>query len=278
MPRIRSIHPEACDSEKLAALSDSAERTFFRLLTFADDDGRGEDRPKLLAAKLYPLVDGKDAVTVDADLEEIAAVGLLVRYAVDGKRFYAIPTFKDWQSPRHPRPSRYPEPPNDGPTVTAERGTVTAERGKAPAGVGVGSGVGEGSGSGVGEGGADAADADAPDPVEEQFAEFWDQYPRHAKNGKPGGGGDRKPTLRRWRSLSKAKREQALAAVGNYRGWCESAEGEWPKHAETWLNAESWEGWKTPATPTANRGSPGAVQPPERDANYADGWSRKATA
>jgi hypothetical protein len=151
MPRIRSIHPEAGDSEKLSLLTDSAERTFFRLLTHADDDGRGEDRCKLLAAKLYPLHDDKNADTVDADLDELVTVGLLVRYVVDGRRFFVIPTFKDWQSPRHPRPSKYPGPEEadgsstaDGDTITANRGNGTANRRKAPAGEGVGGGEGVG--------------------------------------------------------------------------------------------------------------------------------------
>ena len=157
MPRIRSIHPDACDSEKLSSLSDSAERTFFRLLTHTDDEGRGEDRPKLLAAKLYPLHDDKDAGTVDADLDELQSIGLVVRYEVGGKRFYAIPTFTDWQNPRHPTASKLPGPedadmpaeddgaseaPSDSPT--ADEGNATADRRKAPAGVGGGVGGGEG--------------------------------------------------------------------------------------------------------------------------------------
>ena len=148
MPRIRSIHPDACDSEKLASLSDSAERTFFRLLTHTDDEGRGEDRPKLLAAKLYPLHDGKDADTVDADLDELQAAGLLTRYCVDGKRYYVIPTFRDWQNPRHPTASKLPSPddadPDDDGSSTDKRGSSTAKRRKAPAGVGGGVGGGEG--------------------------------------------------------------------------------------------------------------------------------------
>ena len=252
MPRIRSIHPDACDSEKLSMLSDSAERTFFRLLTHADDEGRGEDRCKLIAAKLYPLHDEKDAGTVDADLDELQEVGLLVRYRVDGRGFFDIPTFEDWQKPRHPSPSKYPDPSQADPeptepddSSTADGGTVTAERGKPHAGVGVGVGVGVG--GGVGEGGADAPDGDdRADPVAESFEEFWQAYPRHAKNGKPGGGGDRKPALRRWRNMSQRQRDQALQAVGNYRAWCESPDGEFPKHAATWLNAESWESWLDP--------------------------------
>jgi hypothetical protein len=148
MPRIRSIHPDACDSEKLSALSDSAERTFFRLLTHTDDEGRGEDRPKLLAAKLYPLHDGKDAGTVNSDLDELQAVGLLSRYCVDGKRYYSIPTFRDWQNPRHPTASKLPSPddadPEDDGSSTDTRVRSTAKRRKAPAGVGVGVGGGEG--------------------------------------------------------------------------------------------------------------------------------------
>lgn len=110
MPRIRSIHPEACDSEKLSQLSDSAERTFFRLLTQADDEGRGEDRPKLLASKLYPILDSKGPEEVNSDLRELDSVGLLTRYSVAGRYYYSIPTFHDWQKPRHPSPSRLPSP------------------------------------------------------------------------------------------------------------------------------------------------------------------------
>lgn len=124
MPRIRSIHPEACDSEKLSLVTASAERTFFRLLTHTDDDGRGEDRPKLLAAKLYPLHDDMSAATVSEDLDQLESAGLLRRYTVSGKHFYVVPTFRDWQSPKRPTPSKLPEPPppppepveNDSPT------------------------------------------------------------------------------------------------------------------------------------------------------------------
>lgn len=97
------------------------------------------------------------------------------------------------------------------------------------------------------EGGDAGASPPVPDPVDASFEDFWSRYPRHARNGKPGGGGDRKPTLRAWRNLSQRKRDLALAAVDNYRRWCESPDGEFPKHAQTWLNAESWEQWQEAA-------------------------------
>lgn len=274
MARIRSIHPEACDSEKLAALSDSAERTFFRLLTHTDDEGRAEDRPKLLAAKLYPLHDDKGAGTVDTDLDEIQEVGLLVRYSVDGRCYLAITTFGDWQKPRHPTPSKLPAPgdhdssgEDDDGSSTDDSVSLTAERGNATDTVrpGEGGGVGGGVGGGEGGGGADAADATSAspsDPIAGSFADFWQRYPRHSHNGKPGGGGSRKKAWDRWRKLKASDREQALVAVDNYREWCERPEGEFAAHATTWLNEQRWEQWQEPAAPpTANGREPPRTGP-----------------
>ncbi|WP_395369318.1 hypothetical protein OHU45_09105 [Streptomyces tubercidicus] len=47
--RIRTIKPEAFNSESLAAVSLSAERTFFGLLTQSDDHGRFRDQPAVIA-------------------------------------------------------------------------------------------------------------------------------------------------------------------------------------------------------------------------------------
>ena len=51
----------------------------------------------------------------------------------------------------------------------------------------------------------------------------------------------------------------------------------WRSKGETRKDwSATWRNWVIKAE-EFKRGSPGAVQPPERDANYADGWSRKAT-
>ena len=233
MPRIRSIHPDACDSEKLASLSDSAERTLFRLLTHSDDEGRGEDRTKLLAAKLYPLHDGKDADTVDADLDELQQVGLLVRYTVSGKRYYTIPTFKDWQNPRHPTPSKLPGPDEADDTSTADDRNATAERGKAPAGVGGGVGGGEGV-------------SDEPDDVSHSFETFWKAYPR-GQAGKPGGDGVKSMAEKKWRKLKPEERDLCLRAVDHYCEFIERPGSPHAAHAVTWLNQGRWEVWQEPA-------------------------------
>lgn len=251
MPRIRSIHPEACDSDKLAALPASAERTLWRLITHTDDDGRGEDRPKLLAAKLYPLVDDMDADAVDRDLADLEAVGLVVRYEVDGRRYYAIPTFGEWQSPRHPKPSRYPEPP----PVTAVRGNRTAERGNDTADRRKPTAGEERRGEEVGEGNHSTAAVDSDDG----FDEFWVAYPR-GRAGKPGGDGARKPARSKWRRMTDDQRRLALVAVRHYAQHISQPDAPHAAHASTWLNQERWEQWQTPAQSTPPRSG----APPER--------------
>lgn len=125
MPRIRSIHPEICESEQLADVSARAERTYTRLWTHLDDEGRGRDRPKLLAAKLFPYHDDMDGRAVDEDLDALAAAGLLVRYEVDGVRYLAVRGAWDrWQQPSAPRPSAFPPPPG---TVTDPAVQMTGE-------------------------------------------------------------------------------------------------------------------------------------------------------
>jgi hypothetical protein len=118
MARIRSVHPDLCVDETLAGVSAGAERTFVRLWPHLDDDGRARDDARLLKAALYPLHDEITSVHVDADLDELAQAGLVLRYVVDGKRFLSAKpeTWKRYQKPRHRYESNFPSP--DDPSAT----------------------------------------------------------------------------------------------------------------------------------------------------------------
>lgn len=132
MARIRSIKPEVCTSFSMAILSDGAERTFTRLWTHADDEGRGIDHPKLIKAAIYPLNDEKTERKVAALLDELAAAGFLWRYEVDGRRYFQVVNFGEHQKPRHPTPSKFPPPPPDFDPTTTNGGRATADRRKPP--------------------------------------------------------------------------------------------------------------------------------------------------
>lgn len=93
------MHPDICEDDVLAQVSAYGERTFVRLWTVLDDEGRAKDNPRLLAAQLYPL---HDRVDVEKDLAELADVGLLVRYEVGGKRYLCAKPEAWAPQPRYP--------------------------------------------------------------------------------------------------------------------------------------------------------------------------------
>lgn len=113
MARIRSVHPELCTDDVMARLPAEVERTFVRLWTHLDDEGRCVDNPQLIKAALLPLHDDVTVADVDEHLDELAAVGLLRRYEANGKRFLTVKpeSWKQWQKPRHRYESKFPPPP-----------------------------------------------------------------------------------------------------------------------------------------------------------------------
>lgn len=286
MARIRSIHPDACESHTLAAVDGDTERTFWRLLTHCDDHGRMRADPQLVASRCYAVMRHVDADTVAGHLRRLAEIGLIGLYH-DGHRAYLhVVSWGEFQHPKNPGLAQHPDPetcealdpdsltaypdiPHSYPTSTP--GLPQAEGSPNP---GLTPGdrrgskeVGEGEGGGEGEGEEHDDDADAspstdPDPVAEQFDDFWRHYPRHSRNGKPGGGGSRAKALQRWRSMTAQQRDQAMAAVDNYRAWCERDDGELAAHATTWLNEQRWEQWQEPAPPPSQTRNGGGREPP----------------
>jgi len=77
----------------------------------ADREGRLEDRPLKIKAGLLPY----DSADMDALLGELQSAGLIVRYAVNGSKYIAIPRFSEHQQP-HVRESASSIP---GPTTSA---------------------------------------------------------------------------------------------------------------------------------------------------------------
>ncbi|MGW4492318.1 hypothetical protein [Streptomyces sp. NPDC004376] len=109
MARIRSIKPEAFVSESLAEVTVEAERTFFGLLTQADDHGRHRDNAAIIAGVLWPLRAEHTSVHVEDDLQQLANAGLICRYTgCDGRRYLHIVTWSQHQKIDKPSQSRLP--------------------------------------------------------------------------------------------------------------------------------------------------------------------------
>ncbi|MDT0382589.1 hypothetical protein RM572_27935 [Streptomyces sp. DSM 42041] len=112
MARIRTIKPEAFESEDLASVSVTAERTFFGLLTLADDTGRFRDHPAIICGRLWALRSEHTSAHVAHDLEQLAAAGLICRYTgCDGRRYLHIVTWARHQKIDRPSASRIPRCP-----------------------------------------------------------------------------------------------------------------------------------------------------------------------
>ncbi|WP_405931532.1 hypothetical protein [Streptomyces sp. NBC_00827] len=113
MARIRTIKPEAFASESLAAVSLTAERTFFGLLTQADDHGRFRDQPAVITGLLWSLRPEHGPVDVEDDLTQLAAAHLICRYeGDDGKRYLHIVTWRQHQKINRPSGVRFPACPD----------------------------------------------------------------------------------------------------------------------------------------------------------------------
>ncbi|WP_328940040.1 hypothetical protein OG288_12230 [Streptomyces tauricus] len=113
MARIRTIKPEAFASESLAMVSLSAERTFFGLLTQADDRGRFRDQAAVIAGLLWSLRPDHGPMDVDDDLSQLQEAGLICRYeGGDGKRYLHLVTFARHQKINRPSGVRHPDCPH----------------------------------------------------------------------------------------------------------------------------------------------------------------------
>lgn len=110
MARTRLLKPEFFRSEDVCALPPMTRLMFAGLWTLADKDGRLLDRPRRIGVDLFPFddVDAADMLT------QIAAVGLIVRYAADGKNIIQVTGFAKHQAPHFREPSLgLPEPTSD---------------------------------------------------------------------------------------------------------------------------------------------------------------------
>ena len=225
MARIRSIHPDACDSEKLGAITADAERLYWRLQTHCDDEGRCEDNPRLIWARCIPLVDGWTAKKVDAALDELHAAGLLVRYRVAGDGYVEVAQWARFQHPQKPKPSVLPSP--------ADADTMPVRDEYATGPVAASSG-GEGRGEGDGEERERHTLALAiPDP-EPTFDDFWNVYPKKVCKVDAQRAWDKATTRGKTRPTTIV--DGLKAQLPKFR----NSEPEFIPHAATWLNGGRW--------------------------------------
>lgn len=111
MARIRTIKPDFFFNEGLAAMPAETRLFFIGLWCQADRDGRMEDRPARLRATIFPYDSGINAEQL---VEELAQMGHLLRYEVNGLKVLQISNFLKHQRPHHTEPKSVLPPCPDG--------------------------------------------------------------------------------------------------------------------------------------------------------------------
>ncbi|WCO67896.1 hypothetical protein PO878_04055 [Iamia majanohamensis] len=115
MARMRTLKPDFCQSEAIADLTIPCRLHFAMLWTYADDDGRGLDNPRLIKAALWPLDDEVGRQQIDEWQDELEANGRIVRYEVEGRAYFSVVNFHEHQRPQKRVASKYPAPPEPVP-------------------------------------------------------------------------------------------------------------------------------------------------------------------
>lgn len=109
MARIRTIKPEAFQSESLSRVSVSAERTFYGLTTQVDDRSRIIHKPVQINATLWAYRPEHTPDDLAQELEQLAGEGLVCIYVgCDGREYLHLPTWDEHQRIDRPSRSRLP--------------------------------------------------------------------------------------------------------------------------------------------------------------------------
>lgn len=123
------------DSEKVAALSRSAEIFYFRLLLIADDYGLFDARPTVLRTRLFSMqLDEISNQDIQDFLHEVEEAGLVRVYCVNGKEYVEIFNYGQRQrgKPKFPLPPNYGgSPPRNAADYCSSPQSI-ANRGSSP--------------------------------------------------------------------------------------------------------------------------------------------------
>lgn len=135
MARLRTIKPEYWTDELVGQCSVAARLLFVGTWNFADDYGGLARSSKQLKAQVFPY----DNIDCEPLIQELLAVGLLIEYEVDGKKYLHIKGFKKHQKVEKPAAPRIPK--YEGQVSSSGNSPTPPESSPSSSGSSLGSGV-----------------------------------------------------------------------------------------------------------------------------------------
>lgn len=220
----------------MSRVSRDARLLFIMLWTIADDAGRARAASRLLASLLFPY-DNDAPQKIPEWLMELERQNVIKVYAVDGNSYLEITNWLDHQKIDRPSPSRLPayvpkrkprektsEAREDSrdivedsatdlvPRTLDQEGTISRSPQAAPR--------------------VKSIPKNSLNGHQKDFDLFWNAYPRRV---------DKADAVRAYvKALARASPEQLLAGAQAYAVKRRDEDEKFTKHAETWLNADSW--------------------------------------
>ncbi len=119
------------DSRRLAELkTDSARLLWTWIIPYLDVEGQFYSSPDLIKGKIVPRLKTFTETKIEEYLQDMAAVGLITLYEVDGERYLKFRKFDDFQNIRKDREGSPLPAPEDGEMITP--GALREHSGDAP--------------------------------------------------------------------------------------------------------------------------------------------------
>ena len=106
----RIIKESIRTSRTINKLTDFQFRLWIYLITYADDFGRGEADPELLKGFVFPRRPRVTEKDIEKALADLAGMGCILLYEVDGESYFCFPNWGDHQRVRN-RIEKFPAPP-----------------------------------------------------------------------------------------------------------------------------------------------------------------------
>ncbi len=107
----RIIKDSIRTSRTINKLTDFQFRLWIYLITYADDFGRGEADPELLKGFVFPRRPRVTEKDIEKALADLAGMGCILLYEVDGESYFCFPNWGEHQRVRN-RIEKFPPPPN----------------------------------------------------------------------------------------------------------------------------------------------------------------------
>lgn len=231
-------------SKSINAMSDFQFRLWAYLITYVDDFGRGSAEPDILKGFVFPRRKCVTEATIKAALSDLANMGLVHLYTVDGDSYLCLRNWEKHQN-RRATSSKFPEPPEVADScmqMQADASRCSQEQADSPdtrySKLDTRNSNNEN----------DHARADVPDG----FVDFWSVYPRKVS---------KQNAVKAWRS---AKITDPDTIIADVKRRCDTewkgAEMQFIPHPATYINQRRWEDETPPQerkeVPKADKNNP----------------------